>query len=467
METISRRGLLTGMGVGAAGVTLAALTGNGTAFAAGGDATVDTLPQTAGAATLGAGSFALFSQVDLNFQTLFALGSAGQIAAAGEVVSAVAQANSTPGGATYQAIFDAFIAMGNRLETAAAAAAKNGHRVTARAKYLRAAKYYAQALYWVPGTSTPGAEADVYRAMDHAFTSGMNLMQVMPERLKIPYERRTLPGWFMRPAGDGKRRPTIIMNNGSDGQNVDMLVQGGFDALERGYNVVIFEGPGQGSQLFLENIPFRPDWEKVITPIVDVLEQRSDVNTKQIALRGISFGGELTPRAAAFEHRIAALVADPGNVDTWVNYPAILQDVAKSGTRAQINAAWNTDIVPGSTPEQMFSLKKTLEIFTAGAHDDVTKGEVPTDWAAVSEAIGKFNLDGVVDKIKCPTLVTKYEGDTWFKDEPRKLYDALTVKKKDYVEFTAVDGAQYHCGPLAPQLVNETCWDWVDDVFDR
>jgi dienelactone hydrolase len=467
METISRRGLLTGMGVGAAGVTLAALTGNGTAFAAGGDATVDTLPQTAGAATLGAGSFALFSQVDLNFQTLFALGSAGQIAAAGEVVSAVAQANSTPGGATYQAIFDAFIAMGNRLETAAAAAAKNGHRVTARAKYLRAAKYYAQALYWVPGTSTPGAEADVYQVMDHAFTSGMNLMQVMPERLKIPYERRTLPGWFMRPAGDGKRRPTIIMNNGSDGQNVDMLVQGGFDALERGYNVVIFEGPGQGSQLFLENIPFRPDWEKVITPIVDVLEQRSDVNTKQIALRGISFGGELTPRAAAFEHRIAALVADPGNVDTWVNYPAILQDVAKSGTRAQINAAWNTDIVPGSTPEQMFSLKKTLEIFTAGAHDDVTKGEVPTDWAAVSEAIGKFNLDGVVDKIKCPTLVTKYEGDTWFKDEPRKLYDALTVKKKDYVEFTAVDGAQYHCGPLAPQLVNETCWDWVDDVFDR
>ena len=467
MENISRRRLMTGMGMGAAALTIAAWTGNGNAIVAGAKAAVDTLPQDPGAATLGAGAFALFSQENLNFQTLFALGSAGQIAEVGEVIACVAQSNSTPGGATYQAVSDAFIAMGNRLETAAADARKSGHRVTARSKYLRAAKYYTQALYWVPGTSTPGAEADVYRVMDHAFSAAMELIQPTPEKIAIPYERRTLPGWFMRPVDDSKRRPTIIMNNGSDGQNVDMLAQGGFAALERGYNVVIFEGPGQGSQLFLENIPFRPDWEKVVTPIVDLLEKRNDVNPKQIALRGISFGGELTPRAAAFEHRIAALVADPGNMNTWVNYPAFLQEVAKSGTPAQVNAAWNTDIVPGSTPEEVFSLKKTLEIFTAGAHDDVKQGEVPRDWAAISEAIGKFNLDGVVDEIKCPTLVTKYEGDTFFKDEPRKLYDALTVKKKDYVEFTAVEGAQFHCGPMAPQLANETCWDWLDDVFDR
>ena len=81
------------------------------------------------------------------------------------------------------------------------------------------------------------------------------------------------------------------MNNGSDGQNVDMLPQGGLAALERGYNVVIFEGPGQGSQLFLHNVPFRADWENVISPIVDHLETRKDVNLDQVAVRGISFGG--------------------------------------------------------------------------------------------------------------------------------------------------------------------------------
>ena len=137
--------------------------------------------------------------------------------------------------------------------------------------------------------------------MDHTFSAAMELIQPTPEKIAIPYERRTLPGWFMRPVDDSKRRPTIIMNNGSHGQNMDMLAQGGFAALERGYNVVIFEGPGQGSQLFLENSPFRPDWEKVVTPIVDLLEKRNDVNPKQIALREISFGGELTPRATAFD----------------------------------------------------------------------------------------------------------------------------------------------------------------------
>ncbi len=303
--------------------------------------------------------------------------------------------------------------------------------------------------------------------MDHAFTAGMELIQPTPEPIEIPYERRTLPGWFMRPVDDNKRRPTIIMNNGSDGQNVDMLAQGGFAALERGYNVVIFEGPGQGSQLFLENIPFRPDWEKVVTPIVDLLEQRNDVNQKQIALRGISFGGELTPRAAAFEHRIAALVADPGSMSAWENYPPVIQDITKLGTPKLVSAAWNNDIVPASTPEEAFNLKKSLEIYTVAAHDAAKKGEVPSDWASISDTIKRYNLYDVVAKIKCPTLVTQYEGDTFFTDEGRKLFEALQVKKKDFVEFTAVDGAQYHCGPMAPQLVNETCWDWLDDVFVR
>ncbi len=416
---------------------------------------------------LGSGSFALFSQDNLNFQTLFALGSAGQIADTGEVVSVVAQSNATPGGPTYQAVYDSFVAMGNRLETAAVQAENAGHQVTARAKFLRAAKYYAQALYWVPGTATPDAEAATYRVMNNAFTAGIRLFRPEPERLEIPYEHRTLPGWFLRPTTDGTRRPTIIMNNGSDGQNVDMLAQGGFAALERGYNVVIFEGPGQGSQLFLENIPFRPDWEKVITPIVDVLDQRSDVNQGQIALRGISFGALLTPRAAAYEHRIAALVADPGSVSDWDNYPSVVQNTANAGTPEQVNAAWANVILAGATSEETFNLKKTLEIYSVAAHDAAKQGIVPLDWASLSNIIQQYNLNEVVDKIRCPTLVTQYEGDTFFTTEGQTLYDALPVKKKAFREFTSVDGAQYHCGPMAPQLVNETCWDWLDEVFGR
>src|SRR5947209_4960467 len=84
------------------------------------------------------------------------------------------------------------------------------------------------------------------------------------------------------------------------GTVVEVHAQYGAAALERGYNALIFEGPGQGSMLFERRVPFRPDWEAVITPLVDFLRARPDVNAAKIALIGVSFGGVLTPRAVAF-----------------------------------------------------------------------------------------------------------------------------------------------------------------------
>ena len=429
-----------------------------------------TVPLTSAQSALGNGDFALFQQTDLNFQSLFALGAVGQTGVAGEVTSVVAQANSASGGATYQSVYDAFLAMGNRLQESGLSAQRAGRDVTARDRYLRSAKYYAQALYWVLGTSTPDAEAEVYRAMTASFRSGLALMEPTVEELEIrsPGIDQPMPAWFLRPSDDGKARPTIIMNNGSDGQHVDMLSQGGLAALERGYNVLVFEGPGQGGMLFLHNIPFRHDWEHVITPIVDVLEDRGDVRSDQIAVRGISFGGELTPRAAAFEHRLAALIADPGSTRTILDYPGFLRKIASSGSKDDVNGAWNDGIVPGATPEQLFSLKKTLEIFSPVAHDEVKAGGHPTDWYDLSRTIEKYDLFGVAEKITAPTLVTTYEGDTAFGDEPVALHRLLkNAKRRDLVHLTAIDGAQYHCGPMAPQVANEVCWDWLDEVLDR
>lgn len=430
-------------------------------------ATATTLPEP-GAAPLGEGTFELFSEADLNFQTLFALGSAGQITVAGEVLSVVAAANSVSGGATYQSVFDGFVAMGNMVQEQAAASSSKGHLVTARSQFLRASKYYAQALYWVPGTSTPGAEAETYSAMDRCFRAAVALFETPPIYSEVNYGgTQPMPVWFFPGGSTSERRPTIIINNGSDGQTVDLLAEGGLDGLERGYNVVIFEGPGQGSQLFLHNIVFIPEWEKVLTPLIDELVKRRDVDSKKIAVRGISFGGLLTPRAAAFEPRIAALIADPGSTSTFLDYPEIVR-MTSEGTPEEVNSKWKDMIIAGSTPAQKFGLKKSLEIFTKEAHDQVKLGEVPTDWYALSTEIKKFNLAGVAEKITCPTLVTMYEGDASFGEEPKKLYEMLTgVKDKAFHEFTAVNGTQYHCGPMSPQVSNEVCWDWVTETFAR
>ena len=470
MQSISRRRALLGLGGGAVAATVAACSGTNAIGAtrdiAGLSTTPTTIPLTASQSALGGGTWRLFAQDDLNFQTQFALGESGSIACAGEVMAVVAQANAAPGGASYQSVFDAFIAMANRVQEQAAAALKEGHLATAQGRFLRSAKYYAQALYWVFGTSTPDANESVCMAMDGVFTEGMKLRPLPTEQVEIPYGDSTLPGWFMKPANDNRKRPTIIMNNGSDGQNVDMLAQGGEAALARGYNVLIFEGPGQCSQLFVKHIPFRPDWNNVLTPVVDFLVKRSDVDPKAIAVRGISFGGLLVPQAAAYEHRFAAIVADPGSVDDWNNYPKFITDMYVAGDPKKTNDSWKM-IRDGATPTQKFNLIKTMSIFTREAYADACRGQLVTDFYAWATDQNRYNITSILGQITTPTLVTQYDGDTWFGTMPEQMFKGIHAKESAFHRFTAVDGAEGHCGPMAPQVTNEVCWDFVDHVLGR
>ena len=76
-----------------------------------------------------------------------------------------------------------------------------------------------------------------------------------------------------------------------------------------------FDGPGQQAMLFEHGTRFRPDWEAVLTPVVDAMFVRADVDAEHMAVIGVGQGGYWVPRALAFEHRFAAAVADPGVLD--------------------------------------------------------------------------------------------------------------------------------------------------------
>ena len=80
-----------------------------------------------------------------------------------------------------------------------------------------------------------------------------------------------MPGWIFRPQAPGKRRTTLVMNLGSDEASPVCGTKSSKVAWSAAYTVVVFEGPGQQSMLFERDIPFRPDWENVLTPVVDYL----------------------------------------------------------------------------------------------------------------------------------------------------------------------------------------------------
>jgi pimeloyl-ACP methyl ester carboxylesterase len=68
--------------------------------------------------------------------------------------------------------------------------------------------------------------------------------------------------------------------------------------------VVTYDGPGQGAALREQALVFRPDWEDALT--------RAEIDPDRLVLLGYGLGGYLTARAAAHEHRLAALILDDG-----------------------------------------------------------------------------------------------------------------------------------------------------------
>ncbi|MEV7616834.1 alpha/beta fold hydrolase [Streptomyces sp. NPDC089799] len=453
-SAVSRRGALAGL---AAGVGALAL-GMPQAMAAGPGGA----PHARAEEGPAPGAMKLFADPGFNFAGLLALGAAGMRASeVGEVLTAVNAVNAA--GLSEQSYTDTFREWGKRLGEAPPAPGGKGGKPapeTERFRALRSSQYYAQALFYVLGTSRPADEKDVYLAARGAWDTFAGLCRPAAVRAQVPYGVHRLPVWFFRPEGPERRRRTVILTNGSDGQNLDMWTYGVSAALDRGWNAVVYDGPGQGELLFVHEVPFTTRWEQVVTPVVDWLVRRPDVDPGRIALTGLSMGGNLAPRAAAFEHRIAAVVAEPGCLSPWLGFDAELRDIV-TPDKAETNRVWNEDVVPELTPQLAFTVKKRFEIFSTEALRQARAGKVLTDlWTPAQVAIG-LDITDVVPRIKAPTLVLDYDDEQFYPGQPRKMFDLLRAPK-EYFRFTRATGAQLHCSPMAPQQHCEVVFDWLE-----
>jgi hypothetical protein len=412
----------------------------------------------------------LFTLSDLDFETLFAFGSTGYACAEfGELVTAVNQINAA--GASYQTYYDTFQALANRTSALAGKELAAGHTADARNAYLRASTYYDMCLYFILGTSAAAQEAAAYADVQRCWQAASQLFATPFERVRIPYGNSWLPGYLLKPDSRPVRRPTIILNNGEDAQNITLYCYGGATAIERGYNALIFEGPGQGSMLFERQVPFRYDWENVITPVVDYLRERPDVDPGRIVLNGSSLGGELVVRAAAFEHRLAAVIADPAILSVWLSWQtgekAITDLFTKGLTKDQINAAWQKDIVPQLDAVNRYNIAKRAEGYGRQFLLAARARKVFTDLYDLGTTLMRFTVEQVADRVTAPTLVTTYEGDQLVippAGQGPAVYKLLRGDKAQHT-FTAAEGTQYHCAPMAPQIRNQVVFDWLDSVL--
>ncbi|MFE6740907.1 alpha/beta hydrolase family protein [Streptomyces tubercidicus] len=452
----TRRTTLTGL-VGGAGALLAA-------GCSASPATAPTARRTARAYASATdptpGVMTLFKDPAFNFNGLLALGGSGFGAAeVGEVLTAVNTINKA--GLSAQTYTGTFKSLGDQLRRPPSSGKSEAE--TTRARMLRAAQYYAQALFFVLGSATPGIEPQLYQAGRDAWDAFCARCTPPPVTARVPYGKTPMPVWFFRPDSSGKRRPTVILTNGSDGQNVDMWTYGVAAALQRGWNALVYDGPGQGQLLFIDQVVFTPHWETVVTPLVDWLSARRDVLTDKIALTGLSMAGDLAPRAAAFERRIAALVAMPGVLSPWLGFPPKIREIL-TPDKEETNRIWNKEVVPGLSPSEAATMKKRIEPFSVPAMLAAREGKMFTDFYTPATLIKSLDITNVVDRIKMPTLVLDYEFEQFYPGQPRQLFDKLTAPK-DYVKLTAATGAQLHCSPMAPQQHCEVVFDWLHETL--
>lgn len=346
-------------------------------------------------------------------------------------------------------------ATAQRVHAVAEQALAQGHRVSAREAFLRASNYYRTAEFFQRVNPAEDPEVALLSGLSReTFQAAMKLLDSPVEEVTIPYDGSTLPGYLFLVDASGKPRPTIIYNNGFDSTSEESYFAIAAAALLRGYNVLAFDGPGQGAALRVQRLVFRPDWEAVVTPVIDFALARREISPASIVLFGYSFGGYLVARAAAFDHRPAAIILDDG-----------LFDYSVSGSRAmpKFLFRWIRDGRDG--------LATLLLRASAAMNTQSRWGMNNGVWAMGASSMPdyirrttKYTLAGVAEKITCPTLILDADGDQFFRGEPQRVRAALTAPCT-LITLTDAEGAGEHCHYGATSRAHQQMFDWLDTTL--
>ncbi len=392
----------------------------------------------------------LFDDDAFSFETLRTAGFAAYGGAdLGEVITTVGHIQEGDDASWHQA----WKATAQRVAKIGEQALASGHRVSAREALLRASNYYRTAADFLLEAPASDPEMALLSAgQSDTFAAAAALLDTPVEAVSIPYEDTTLPAYLFLVDDTGDARPTIVYNSGYDSTREESYFAIAAAALRRGYNVLAFDGPGQGAVLREQKLVMRPDWEAVIAPVVDYALTRDEIADDKIVLFGYSLGGYLVARAAAFEHRVAALILDDGIHDFHAafagNMPPFIESWIDEG-RDDVAIPVLTMLTAVSTNVR-WGLRNGMWVFGAESFADLVR------------TVKDYTLDGIAHQIEAPTLILDPENDYNLKGQPQLVEQALTGAPTTLVTLTEDEGAGEHTHAGGLGRAHQTMFDWLD-----
>lgn len=368
----------------------------------------------------------------------------------GEIDSIVA---TLPADADADAWFEAWKALADRVGAVGKASETGRHPISAADAFNRAATYLRTAYLPLYGSPVdPRLKQAFNDEMDY-FAKALTLEYPGAERLTIPSPAGDLPGWFIpAPGADAGEVKTLICTNGYDSTMAEMFAYLGTPALRRGYNVVIYDGPGQGHMLINQGVPFRADWEVVITAVVDAIISRPDVDASRIAHEGWSFGGYLSVRGTSGEPRIAATIADPGQLNLGLLIEGML---GLDDDQKRVFPDLPADFYQGVEKfiEAVPSMRWRIMQRAYWVHG-------VSSMAQYAKVALEFSVEERLALIKTPVFISLAEGDgpgIQGAEVAERLGELATL-----VNFTVAEGAGGHCEVPGRPLFEQRALDWLD-----
>jgi len=253
----------------------------------------------------------------------------------------------------------------------------------------------------------------------------------------VPFEGSELPAYFLKAQRpDGTPAPTVIMWNGLDSTKEHMYTSGWPQEMaQRGISTLMVDCPGSGEALRFLDLKSRVETEAWARDCVDHLETRSDVDSDGIGLVGWSLGGYYVPRAAAYEKRIK-FIAVWGANHNWGEVQ-----------RARLERE-------GENPVPHY----WEHVLWVWGYDDLD---------TFIKASADVHLNGVVEQITCPFLITHGENDRQINVKyAHQSYDqAVNSPKRTLRVFTPEEGATEHVGLDHLPHVGAYTADWIEDTF--
>jgi alpha-beta hydrolase superfamily lysophospholipase len=317
---------------------------------------------------------------------------------------------------------------------------------------LRAHTYYRAAEFFL--SPHDSIRPQIWEKNVEAFYAGLDALGVAHERLVIPYGKNHLNAVYYPGAAGAETRPLLVVVGGYDSTMEELYLAFGSEALRRGYAVLTYEGPGQGSVIREQGLVFESAWEKSNGAVLDAFLARH-ARPAKIVLLGESLGGYLAPRAAAFDPRIDGVVAFDVFYDGYAvatrNVPPFVFWLRRHGYNGILKFLAGLGSDPGATWAQQNGM------WVFGVSDPF----------GLLDAFKAYRLAPVAPLIKADVLIFAGADDHFVPaDQMNQFLESLTrAHSVTAISFDRLSGGSQHCQIGAPSLWQAALFDWLDSKY--